>query len=324
MNKSEHTAKHLDRPFIGIDVAKESLVIFVDYSNESFSCPNAKKELAVLAKRFSKLDPQLIVLEASGGYEKAAAEAFSQADLPFAVVFPRRVRQFAHGLGIIAKNDEIDARVIARYGRVADVQPQPQQMNELRALRVLAQRRTQLIDMRIAEQNRLETAHPSLHKSIKHLIAYLKRQELKIELDIQQSVKADQSLKEQERRRRTVPGVGPVLSSTLITELPELGLLSNKQLASLVGVAPFPHESGKQKGKRFCKGGRNQVRRVLYMATLSATTYNPVIRSFYQRLCDRGKLKKIAIITCAHKLLSILNSMTKYQTSWPLRSRLLT
>lgn len=324
MNRSEHTNKHIERPFVGIDVAKECLVIFVDSSNESFSCPNLKKKLAALAQRFSKLDPQLIVLEASGGYEKAAAEAFSKAGLPFAVVFPRRVRQFAHGLGIIAKNDEIDARIIARYGRVAEIQPQPQQTNELRALRALAQRRTQLIDIRIGEENRLETAHPSLHNSIKQHIAYLKRQELKIELEIQQSVNADQALKELETRLRTVPGVGPVLRSTLITELPELGLLSNKQIASLVGVAPFPHESGKQKGKRFCKGGRNQVRRVLYMATVSATVYNPVIRTFYQRLCDRGKLKKVAIIASAHKLLSILNSMTKYQTAWSLTSQSLT
>jgi len=318
MNKSEHTNKYLDRPFVGIDVAKETLVIFIDSLNEHLTCSNTKKDLTAFAKRLSKLDPQLIVLEASGGYEKAAADAFSQAGLPFAVVFPRRVRQFAHGLGIIAKNDEIDARIIARYGRVAEVQPQPQQTQELRTLRALTQRRTQMIEMRIAEQNRLETSHPSVHKGIKQHIASLKQQELKMNIEIEQCVTANASLKAQEERLRTVPGVGPTLSSTLITELPELGLLSNKQLASLVGVAPFPHESGKQKGKRFCKGGRNQVRRVLYMATLSAITFNPVIRAFYQRLCDRGKLKKIAIIACAHKLLSILNSMTKYQTAWSL------
>lgn len=318
MIKSEHKHKHHDCPFVGIDVAKESLVIFIDSLNEYINCPNSKKELTALAKRLSKLDPQLIVLEASGGYEKPAADAFSQTELPFAVVFPRRVRPFAHGLGIIAKNDEIDSRIIARYGRVAEVQPQPQHTNELRSLRALAQRRTQLIEMRIAEQNRLETSHPSLHKGINRHIAYLRRQELRLDIEIQETIKANPSLKEQERRLRTVPGVGPTLSSTLITELPELGLLSNKQIASLVGVAPFPHESGKQKGRRFCKGGRNQVRRILYMATLSATIYNPVIRSFYLRLCNREKLKKIAIIACTHKLLSILNSMTKFQSSWSL------
>lgn len=312
MNKPEHTTK----PVIGIDVAKDSLVIFVDSSSEHLSCPNAKKELSALAKRFSKLDPQLIVLEASGGYEKAAAAAFLQAGLPVAVVYPRRVRQFAHGLGIIAKNDEIDARIIAYYGRVADIQPQPKQTDELCALRALAQRRSQLLEMRIAEQARLETAHRSMHKSIKQHIAWIERHRLRIESEIQQSVEADPVLKEQDKRLRSVPGVGPVLSSTLITELPELGLLSNKQIASLVGVAPFPHESGKQKGKRFCKGGRNQIRRVLYMATVSATLCNPVIRTFYKNLCARGKLKKVALLASAHKLLSILNSITKHHSSW--------
>lgn len=312
MNKTEHTTK----PVIGIDVAKDSLVVFADSSNEYSSCPNAKKELTALAKRLNKLDPELIVLEASGGYEKAAASTFSQAGLPVAVVYPRRVRQFAHGLGIIAKNDEIDARVIAYYGRVADIQPQPRQTDELCALRALAQRRSQLIEMRLAEQCRLETAHSSAHKSINQHLAWIARHILKIENEIQKSVKADPVLKAQDHRLRSVPGVGPVLSSTLITELPELGLLSNKQIASLVGVAPFPHESGKQKGKRFCKGGRNQVRRVLYMATISTTLCNPVIRTFYKNLCSKGKLKKVALIASAHKLLSILNSMSKHHSPW--------
>jgi transposase len=312
MIRTEHTIK----PVVGIDVAKDSLVVFVDSRGEYMNCPNAKKELTALAKRLAKLDPELIVLEASGGYEKAAAASFSQAGLPVAVVYPRRVRQFAHGLGIIAKNDEIDAKLIAYYGRVADIKPQPKQTDELCALRALAQRRSQLIEMRIAEQGRLETAHPSSRRSIKQHIVWIERQILKIQNDIQQSVDADPDLKEQDKRLRSVPGVGPVLASTLITELPELGLLSNKQIASLVGVAPFPHESGKQKGKRFCKGGRNQIRRVLYMATVSATLCNPVIRTFYKNLCGRGKLKKVAIIASAHKLLSILNSMTKHQTLW--------
>lgn len=312
MNKIEHTIK----PVIGIDVAKDSLVVFVDSRGDYMSCPNAKKELTALAKRLGKLDPELIVLEASGGYERTAAETFSQTGLPIAVVYPRRVRQFAHGLGIIAKNDEIDAKLIAYYGRVADIKPQPKQTNELCALRALTQRRSQLIEMRLAEQCRLETAHRSMHKSIKQHLAWIARHILKIENEIQNSVKADPVLKDQDQRLRSVPGVGPVLASTLITELPELGLLSNKQIASLVGVAPFPHESGKQKGKRFCKGGRNQIRRVLYMATVSATLCNPVIRTFYKNLCQRGKLKKVALIASAHKLLSILNSITKHHSSW--------
>lgn len=312
MNNQEHATDTV----VGIDVAKDSLVVFVDSSDDYQTCSNAKKELTTLAKRLKKLDPQLIVLEASGGYEKTAVSVFSQAGLPVAVVYPRRIRQFAHALGIIAKNDEIDARVIARYGRVADITPQPRQTDELLALRALAQRRSQLIEMRIAEQCRLDTAHRSIHKYFNQHLAWIEKQILKIESEIQKHIEADPALQDHDRQLRSVPGVGPVLSTALITELPELGLLSNKQIASLVGVAPFPHESGKQKNKRFCKGGRNQIRRVLYMATVSATLCNPVIRDFYKQLCDRGKLKKVALIASAHKLLSILNSITKHHSLW--------
>ena len=316
MNETEHTANSAIGPVIGIDVAKDTLVIFVDSSNELSICPNAKKDLVSVSKRFRKLAPKLIVLEASGGYEKLAANVFSKAGLPVAVVYPRRVRQFAHGLGVIAKNDEIDARIIAYYGRVADIHLQPRQTKELSALRSLAQRRSQMIEMRLAEQSRLDTAHHTVHRYIKQHLAWIEKHILKIENEIKAMIDAVPALRELDSRLKSVPGVGPVLSSTLITELPELGLLSNRQIASLVGVAPFPHESGRSTGKRFCKGGRNQVRRVLYMATVSATLCNPVIRSFYKKLCDRGKLKKVALIASAHKLLSILNSMTKHRSLW--------
>lgn len=316
MKKTEHKTKPVIGPIVGIDVAKDNLVVFVDSRGEYLNCPNSNKEVTALAERLGRLDPQLIVLEASGGYEKTAVSAFSRAGLPAAVVHPRRVRQFAHSLGIIAKNDEIDARVIARYGRVAEIQPQPAQTDELCALRALVQRRSQLIEMRIAEQNRLDTAHPCVHKSIDQHLAWIVKQISKIECEIHKCVEASPALRDHDRRLQSVPGVGPVLSTTLITELPELGLLSNKQIASLVGVAPFPHESGKQKNKRFCKGGRNQIRRVLYMATVSATLSNPVIRTFYKNLCSRGKLKKIALIASAHKLLSILNAISKHHSSW--------
>ena len=308
--------EHKTKPFVGIDVAKDSLVLFVDSLDEHLSCANKGKDLVCMAKRLKKLDVGLIVLEASGGYEKSAVAAFSDHGLPVAVVYPRRVRQFAHGLGLIAKNDEIDARLIARYGRVADVKPQPKQTNELCALRALTQRRSQLIEMRVAELGRLDTAHRSIQKDIKQHLAWIEKRILKIESEIQQTLETQPALIEHDQRLRSVPGVGPVLSSTLITELPELGLLSNKQIASLVGVAPFPHESGKHIGKRFCKGGRNQIRRVLYMATISATLHNPVIRAFYKNLCQRGKLKKVALIASAHKLLSILNSISKHRSFW--------
>lgn len=312
MNKTEHSIK----PVVGTDVAKDNLVLFIDSREEHLVCPNADKDLLRMAKRLKRLDPELIVLEASGGYEKAAAAAFSSADLPVAVVYPRRVRQFAHGLGMIAKNDEIDARLIAYYGRVAQIKPRPRQTEELSGLRALTQRRSQLIEMRLAEQSRLDTAHRSVGKDIQQHILWIDRQILKTESRIRTAIEAVPHFNQMARRLCSVPGVGPVLSSTLITELPELGILSDKRIASLVGVAPFPNESGKSRGRRFCKGGRNQVRRVLYMATVSATRFNPVIKAFYNNLCSKGKLKKVALIASAHKLLVILNSIAKHRSVW--------
>ena len=305
-----------DRTFIGIDVAKDNLAVFVDSAHQHSVCLNQTKDLDKLAKQFKKLNPTLIILEASGGYETSAAVVFAEFELPFVIVYPLRVRQFALGLGIIAKTDEIDSEVIAYYGRVADVHPTPLQSNELRQLQALTVRRSQLIEMRIAEQNRLETAYPKMHKNIKKHLAWLISQIEEIETEINNRIKADETLQETDQLLQSVPGVGQVLSSILLTELPELGILSDKKIAALVGVAPFPRESGKWKGKRFCRGGRNSIRRVLYMATLSATQHNPIIKQFYDNLCEKGKLKKVAIIACARKLLTILNAMVKNNSIW--------
>lgn len=313
-NKSKHIC--LDQTFIGIDVSKESLSVFVDSVEEHFTCPNQMKDLTALARRLRKLAPVLIVLEATGGYESSLAIALSELKLPFAIVYPLRVRQFAHGLGLIAKNDEVDARLLAYYGRVADIEPKPLMTDELRLLQALTNRRSQLIEMRLAEENRLAVAHPEMRKQIKKHLRWLLKQIEQLEAEITRQIKASKTWSETDRLLQSVPGVGEVLSSTLITELPELGLLSNKQLASLVGVAPFPRESGKQKGRRFCRGGRNSVRRVLYMATITATRFNPVIKHFYDRLLERGKLKKVALIACARKLITMLNAMVRNKTHW--------
>jgi len=314
MNKFQPISN--DQTFIGIDVAKDSLAIFVDSTKKHSSCLNQATDLTKLAKQFKKLNPTLIVLEASGGYETAAAVVFSEFELPFAIVYPRRVRQFALGVGVIAKTDDIDAEVIAYYGRVAQIQPKPLQSDELRHLQAFAIRRQQLIEMRLAEQNRLETAHPKMEKNIKKHLAWLVNHIQAIEAEIDNHIKASETLQETDELLQAVPGVGALLSATLITELPELGQLSNKKIASLVGVAPFPRESGKWNGKRFCQGGRNSVRRVLYMATISATRFNPIIKQFYDNLCERGKLKKVAIIACARKLLVILNAMVRNNSHW--------
>jgi len=305
-----------DWTVVGIDVAKDELVTYVDTTKEFGSCRNSTGDLKKMGRQLKKLGPRLVVFEASGGYEAEAAGIFADLGLPVAVVYPRRIRQFAFGLGMIAKTDEVDACVIAYYGRIAGIQPMPPKSSELRQLQALTGRRSQLIEMRVAEQHRLETAHPSMHGDIKKHVDYLNRQIDGIEKKVAQEISESPVWSEKAERLCSVPGVGPVLSSTLITELPELGSLSNKEIASLVGVAPFPHESGKRTGKRFCKGGRNSIRRVLYMATVSATRSNPVIIAFYKKLCDRGKLKKVALIACARKLLITLNAISRDNSSW--------
>ena len=312
------------KTFVGIDVSKDNLEVFVDTTSKRTVCPNQTSELKRLARDLKKLSPELIVMEATGGYETLAAIAFTEASLPFAIVFPRRVRQLALGLGIIAKTDEIDAKVIAYYGRVAGIEPKPLESNELRELAALTTRRSQLVELRLMEQNRLDTAHPSMRKNIKYHIAWLKRQTEKLDAEIDRSIERSDTWSEARDLLTSVPGVGSVLASTLITELPELGSLSHKKIAALVGVAPFPRDTGKFSGKRFCKGGRNSVRRVLYMATISATRFNPVIKTFYQRLCENGKRKKVALIACARKMLVILNAMTRNHLSWSQPSQDLT
>lgn len=304
------------KTFIGIDVSKETLEVYVDTSSKKIHCPNQTRDLKRLAKELKKLSPELIVMEATGGYETQAAITFTEASLPFAIVFPRRVRQFALGLGVIAKTDEIDAQVIARYGRTAGIEPKPLESNELRELAALTTRRSQLVEMRLMEENRLDTSHPSMRKTIKEHISWLTRQTEKLDAEIDLCIEQSDTWRETRDLLTSVPGVGSVLASTLITELPELGSLSHKKIAALVGVAPFPRDTGKFSGRRFCKGGRNSVRRVLYMATISATRFNPVIKTFYKRLCENGKRKKVALIACARKMLVILNAMTRNHVPW--------
>jgi len=314
MNKFSNISN--DQIFIGIDVAKDSVAVFVDSTRQASVCLNQTKDLTKLAKQFKQLNPTLIVLEATGGYETLAAVVFAEFELPFAIVYPKRVRQFALGLGSLAKTDAIDAELLAYYGRVANIEPQPLASDELRGLQAFTTRRTQLIEMRLAEENRLETAHPKMRKNIKKHLAWLIEQIKDLETEIDNRLKADETLQQTNQLLQSVPGVGQVLSSTLLTELPELGVLSDKKISALVGVAPFPRESGKWTGKRFCQGGRNSVRRVLYMATLSAARFNPVIKQFYDNLCERGKIKKVAMIACARKLLTILNAMVRNNSHW--------
>ena len=305
-----------DGTVIGIDVAKAELVIYADREKELFSIPNHAADLRRIGKRLLKLEPRVIVFEASGGYEGLAVRVFSELGLPVAIIYPKRLREFVRGLGIMAKTDGIDARTIAYYGRVANIQPIPLPTPELQHLQALNTRRGQLIEMRIAEQHRLETAHPSIAKDIQKHLDSLIRQIESIDKKLATLIARSDNLKKISDSLCSVPGVGPVLSSTLISQLPELGRLSNREIAALVGIAPFPDDSGPRTGKRSIKGGRNSVRRVLYMATVSASRSNPVIRSYYQSLCARGKLKKVALIASARKLLITLNAIVRNSSSW--------
>lgn len=314
MNKFQQISD--DKTFIGIDLAKDSLAVFIDSTNQAIECLNQIKDLRKLAKQFKKLNPTLIVLEATGGYENLAVSVFQQFDLPVAVVFPKRVRQFALGLGLIAKTDEIDAKVIAYYGRTANIQPQSQLPQHIVHLQSLTTRRQQLLEIKIAEQNRLDTAPLSMKKDIKKHLSFLDHQIQSLDEQIEEQIQTEDDLSEKDQLLQSVPGVGKVLSSTLLSDLPELGKLTNQEISSLVGVAPFPHESGKYKGKRFCRGGRNSIRKILYLATLSASRFNPVIKIFYNHLLEKGKLKKVALIACARKLITILNSMVKHHSTW--------
>ena len=305
-----------EKPIIGIDVSKDNLEVFNDRSSQHVVCPNQTRNLKQLAKDLKKESPELIVMEATGGYETQAAIEFSKACLPYAVVFPRRVRLLAQGAGVIAKNDQVDARVIAYYGRVGGIKPKPLDSEELRGLHALTTRRSQLVKMRQMEENRLHTIHSAMRKSVKDHIAWLSRQIENLNKEIDQQIKRSEVWNEKRKLLMSVPGVGSVLASTLITELPELGVLSNRQIAALVGVAPFDCDTGKRKGTRFCKGGRSSVRRVLYMATLSAARFNPVIKTLYDRLCEKRKRNKIVRIACARKMLVILNAMARDNLSF--------
>ena len=314
MNKFQQITDQ--RTFIGIDVAKETLALFIDSTDQPIECLNQAKPLRKLAKQFKKLQPTLIVLEATGGYENLAVSIFQKCELPVAVVFPKRVRQFALGLGLIAKTDEIDAKTIAYYGRTANIQPQPALPQHVTDLQALTTRRTQLLEIKVAEQNRLATAPQLMKKDIKKHLDFLEMQIQSLATQIEQQIKSQVDLADKDQILQSVPGVGKVLSSTLLSKLPELGTLSNNEISALVGVAPFPHESGKYKGKRFCRGGRNCIRKILYMATLSAARCNPVITKFYEHLLEKGKLKKVALIACARKLMTFLNSMVKNNSAW--------
>ena len=305
---------------VGIDVAKAELVVHLRPADTLWTVPNAEAGIRALVERLGGEAPALIVLEATGGYELAVAAALAAAALPVAVVNARQVRRFAQAVGELAKTDRIDARILSLFAERIRPEPRPLPSDALQALDALLTRRRQLLDMLTAERNRLGQtfgrAGKSVKDSLKAHIAYLERELRMSDTELGRAIRESPVWREQEDLLRSVPGVGPVVATTLLAQLPELGRLSRKQIAKLVGLAPLARDSGTLRGKRLIFGGRAQLRAVLYMGTLVATKRNPVIRAHYQHLLAAGKPKKLALTACMRKLLTILNAMVKRGTRW--------
>lgn len=303
-------------PIVGIDVSKERLDVAVHPGGKAWSEANSEAGVARLAQRLSSLEPHLVVLEATGGLEEMLLGALGAAHLPVALVNPRRVRLFAQAAGILAKTDRIDAGVIARFAEATKVPASPLPDAEALELGALLGRRRQLMDMLIAEKNRLSAAPVGVRGDIQAHIDFLEKALADSDRRLRDRVQESPIWAERDRLLRTTPGVGPVVSTTLLAELPELGTLSRQEIASLAGVAPFNRDSGKHRGKRSIWGGRSQVRKALYMAALVASRRNPAIKTFYQRLRGAGKPPKVALVACMRKLLTIMNAMLKHGQSW--------
>lgn len=302
--------------FLGIDVSKAHLDLGVHPSRKCSRVNNDEEGVADLVTQAKALSPTLIVVEATGGYETAIVAALASAGLPVAVINPRQARDFAKSLGKLAKTDKIDALVLARFADAVRPEPRPLPDEAARQLQATLVRRRQLVEMLVAEKNRLPMTHPSMQPRLREHIQWLETELDQIDQDLADQLHASPVWREKDELLQSAKGVGPGLSTTLLAELPELGQLNRKQVAALVGVAPFNRDSGKLKGKRAIWGGRSNVRTALYMATLSATRCNPVIRTYYQHLLAVGKLKKVALVACMRKLLTILNAMMRSGTHW--------
>lgn len=302
--------------FVGIDVAKAHLDIALRPTGTRWTVANDEEGIADLVTRLRAISPTLIVLEATGGLQRAVVAALAAAALPVVVVNPRQVRDFAKATGQLAKTDTLDARALAHFAEAIRPEPRPVADADTEDLRALLARRRQLVAMRTAEQNRLGSAPPRLHADIAAHIAWLNARLATLDDDLDAALRASPVWREREDLLRSVPGIGPVCARTLVLDLPELGTLSRQHLAALVGLAPFHRDSGTLRGSRHIWGGRAQVRTALYMSTLVAVRYNPVLKAFYQRLRAAGKLAKVALTACMRTLLTILNAMVKHQTPW--------
>ena len=300
--------------YVGIDVAKAKLDVFIARSGESLSVANTDREIGRMLKQFGPDD--FVIVEATGGLEASVASALTLAGIPVAIVNPRQVRDFARATGRLAKTDRLDAEVLARFGEAVKPVARPLADEQAAALEALVTRRRQLVEMLTAERNRRSMAPKVSHRSIDEHIRWLEKRLSGFDDQLGTMIRNTPLWRERDELLRSVPGVGQVLSSTLLASLPELGSLNRKQIAALAGLAPFNRDSGRLRGSRCIWGGRAEIRRVLYMGTVAGIRCNPSIRAFYLRLRAGGKHAKPALTACMRKLLVILNAMLRTKTHW--------
>jgi transposase len=302
---------------IGIDISKAAVVIAVHPTGETWTTATTPAALEALAIRLQALQPTLVVMEATGGYEVSVAASCATAGLPVAIVNPRQVRAFAQARGRSAKTDQLDAHLLALFGAQIKPPARPLADAETQALAALVARRRQLLDMLGAEQRRLAQASTArITRDLQAHIRWLTQRLTDVDRDLTTAIKDSPLWRAREALLRSVPGIGPAIARTLLAELPELGSATRRELAALVGVAPFNRDSGQWRGQRMILGGRGSVRASLYMGALVASRRNPLLRVFYQRLLDAGKPKKVALVAVMRKLLTILNAMVRHQKPW--------
>lgn len=306
----------ITKSYVGIDVSKKQLDTAVDQEGDFWQSTNDKKGIGITVAKLKALQPTLIVVESTGGLEIRLLTALYEAELPFCRVHPGRVREFARSTGLLAKTDRLDARLLARFAEAVKPPVTSLPTEDEQHLSALLTRRRQVVEMLTSEKNRLGTAPESTQERISDHIVWLQEERDELDKEIDQFINQTPIFRQKQEILQSTPGIGAVTSAMLIADLPELGQLSRQKIAALVGVAPFNNDSGPRRGRRRVKGGRVAIRSTLYMATLSSIQYNTLIQSFYQRLVKRGKEKKVAIVACMRKLLTILNAMIRDNNVW--------
>ena len=321
--RARETSSTMDAPvaptpalYVGIDVSKATLDVAVLPTAEAWQAANDPVGIDGLVERVAALSPALVVLEATGRYEAPCAAALASAGVPVAVVNPRQVRDFAKSTGRLAKTDALDAAVLALFAERVRPEPRPLPDAESEAFAAILSRRRQLITMLVSEKNRAHVAAPSVRKSIAKHVRWLEKELGGVDDDLVSAIRESAVWRAKDNLLRAIPGVGRVLATTLLADLPELGRLSRREIAALVGVAPLNRDSGAFRGQRSVWGGRSTVRAALYMSALAAVRSNPPIRAFYQRLVEAGKPKKVALVACMRKLLVTCNAVVRDGAAW--------